>query len=134
MATLHKLELYVIDFDDNWDNMQSLLENTADRIDLSYKVASHEQSKEFEWEDDLKINKCGCTIEDYEEYFDKSNFECIYLTVDGKCIQNYCLGIEEKDNKTIDDCPECINYKNCYFCDTYYSVIKNKICKNWESE
>lgn len=130
MATLHKLELYLIDFDDNWEVMKSSLESVADKADLSYEIASHEQSEEFEWDDDLKINKLDCTIEDYEEYFKKNDFECIFLSVMGNCNKKLYTGVGE-DNKTIDDCPKCDYYNDCLNCDWYYRLaLENKACKN----
>ena len=130
MATLHKLELYIVDFDDYWEVMKSSLESVADKADLCYKVASHEQSKEFEWHDDIDINKQDCTIEDYEAYFNKNDFECILLSMEGKCNRKLYTGVGE-DNKTIEDCHKCDFYNECLSCDWYYRLaLEHKSCKN----
>lgn len=68
MAKIHKLELYLIDFED-YDFKQHL-EYIADKHDIYYKVVSHKESKSFKWEDDLDINQEDCTLEDYKKYFD----------------------------------------------------------------
>ena len=59
----------------------------------------------------------------------KSNFECIYLTVNGKCNENYYLGIDEKYTKTIEDCPKCNKYNNCLYCQWFCAIqVKNTNC------
>ena len=68
---------------------------------------------------------------DYEDIW-KNTFECIYLSVDGKCNENYCLGTGKKDNETIEDCPRCVRYNNCLFCHWFYRDEMCNDCREGE--
>lgn len=68
MSKIYKLEMYVIDHNDIYDcydSISDILENTTD---LSCEVIN-ESKVEFEWEDELPINKMNCPLGEYEKYF-----------------------------------------------------------------
>lgn len=69
MSKLHKLEMYIVDANGMFNSIDDILNYLDFKIsDLSF-VLSKSKTSEFEWNDDLKINKVDCTIQDYEEYF-----------------------------------------------------------------
>jgi len=72
MAKLHKLELYVLDVNDDFNNSQDVLnyiEHQTSRY-LNFKSSS-QKSVDIKWEDDIDLNFSDCSIESYEAYFIK---------------------------------------------------------------
>lgn len=68
MAIIHKVELYIVDTNNDCeciDEVTNILERFTDYF---YQFANC-KSVNFEWSDDLKINSAKATNEDYEEYF-----------------------------------------------------------------
>lgn len=68
MSRIHKLELYIVDTNDLYGETENLITLFDNYTDCMFKVV-HSESKEFEWDDDLKINYTNAKVEDYEEYF-----------------------------------------------------------------
>jgi len=67
MAKLHKILMYVTDYEGfSAEQVEHEIKRTIQRSDFSVKISSHEESPEFEWDDDLKINYANDTDEDYE--------------------------------------------------------------------
>ena len=76
MAKLYKVEMYIIDFNDeimDVDDLKGMLEEFGFHNWIGIKIANIKESKEFEWSDDLKINKVDATVEDFEKYFKPTN-------------------------------------------------------------
>ncbi|QVW29024.1 hypothetical protein [Bacillus phage SWEP1] len=77
MAKVHKVTLYVVDLYGDYDTYteeeigQEIKYAVDTQIDTSSHVGEIESSKEFEWDDELKINYTDATTNDYEEYFKK---------------------------------------------------------------
>lgn len=72
MAKIYKLEAYIIDANDEYEDeeqLESHLDYLLDRGDISLQEININSSEEFEWEDDLRINKTAATKDDYEKYF-----------------------------------------------------------------
>lgn len=73
IARLYKVEMYLTDGNGDYEDIKQFrnhLEYVLERgIDAAFKIAKLEASKEFEWEDDLRVNLVKATVEDYEEYF-----------------------------------------------------------------
>ena len=69
MAKLYKVELYLIDANEQYGSLDDILVNTLDNTDIMYEVNSRKESKSFEWKDDLPINYMNCISDDYEKYF-----------------------------------------------------------------
>ncbi|MFQ3543464.1 hypothetical protein Q7A53_05210 [Halobacillus rhizosphaerae] len=77
MAKVYKAGIYLIDANDDLDieNIKHALENLGYELWVGFEIATLKESKEFEWDDELKINQNNATISDYEEYFKKDECE-----------------------------------------------------------
>lgn len=77
MARVFKLEMYIVDAEDtfrNWTPSQVAMEikSVVDYENWTMsEVSSIQTSKEFEWDDNLDINRTIATLDDYEAYFKK---------------------------------------------------------------
>jgi hypothetical protein len=60
--------MYVKDIEGD-SNLEELIEYGLRSYDLYPKFIEVQSSKEFEWDDDLSINKCDSTKEDFKQYF-----------------------------------------------------------------
>ena len=69
-ANIHKLELYIVDANGNYGDIEEIITLIENHTDCSCKVIISD-SKEFEWDDDLDINRTNANLECYEEYFTK---------------------------------------------------------------
>ena len=71
MARVYKVEMYVIDSNDEIQNENHLVEMIDQSNTLKWvstKVSDVQKSMEFEWDDDLAINKTHPYVDDLEEY------------------------------------------------------------------
>lgn len=68
MANIHKLGLYIVDANGNYMDVEEIINIIESNTDCECKVA-YSDSKQFEWDDELKINYVDADAEDYEEYF-----------------------------------------------------------------
>lgn len=74
MAKVYKVEMYITDVNEEFHNTYHIRPYIEDwHRWVATKVANIQESVEFEWEDDLKINKVDASIEDFEEYFKDDN-------------------------------------------------------------
>lgn len=79
MAKVYKVEMYIVDANGDYDyldneDMVEEIEHQVDvRMDVMTRVTSVESSEEFEWDDDLAVNKTNATIEDYEAQLKKGD-------------------------------------------------------------
>lgn len=75
MAKIYKISGYVVDSDGflgDWPEDALEIEiNDGFHGYMTFEMSSFEESKYFDWDDDLKINQYDCTIDDYEEFFKK---------------------------------------------------------------
>lgn len=69
MSKLHKLEMYIVDSSDMFNSIEDIMNYLDFKTHDLFFELSKSKTSEFEWDDDLKINKNNCTIQDYEEYF-----------------------------------------------------------------
>lgn len=70
MAKIHKVELFLVDVADDFVNVDEILDCWQNS---RYSPKIHkikEQSKEFEWSDDVPINSIYCDTEGYNKFFD----------------------------------------------------------------
>lgn len=71
MAKIHKVELYLLDVNEDFDNVNDAIEYMANmKYSPSIRVVSS-KSKEFEWDDDVIINRCSCSTEQYNNFFEE---------------------------------------------------------------
>lgn len=66
MAIIHKISFYIADVNDEWSSsdIDCVLSNK-----FNAEFVKVESSDEFEWDDDLEINKVDNTKEDFDKYF-----------------------------------------------------------------
>lgn len=73
MTKIYKVSFYATDINDEYYNNEHFLSHLKEQLwnlDAPIDFLKIEESKEFEWDDDLKINKINATVEDFEKYFD----------------------------------------------------------------
>lgn len=68
MANIHKLELYIVDANGNYSNVDEIINMIENNTDC-YCNLENLYTKEFDWDNDLDINKSDAKIESYEKYF-----------------------------------------------------------------
>jgi hypothetical protein len=68
MAKIFKIEMYVVDYGDSGVTLDEIQESIDSHYDVISLIANVKE-KEFEWDDDLKINSMYSVKEDFEEYF-----------------------------------------------------------------
>ncbi|UXQ88895.1 hypothetical protein Thu_35 [Bacillus phage Thurquoise] len=77
MPKVYKVEMYIVDANGDYDFLdnEEMVEEIKHQVDVRMDVMSHvtsvQSSKEFEWDDDLSVNKTNATIEDYEAQLKK---------------------------------------------------------------
>ena len=69
MAKLHKIEMYIVDVNDNYENLESIISEIDNMTNVSL-VCFNKQSVEFHWFDKIDINLAENQIpETYRKYF-----------------------------------------------------------------
>jgi hypothetical protein len=70
MARIHKVEMYLVDIHEDFETLNDAIIYMTNRkySPLLHLVTS--ESKEFEWDDDIIINSCHCTNEQYNQFFE----------------------------------------------------------------
>lgn len=70
MAKVHKVEFYLTDVNDMYETGEELMTEIENKLyDGFIGCPTWKTSEEFEWDDELAINKINCTKEDFEKYF-----------------------------------------------------------------
>lgn len=70
MAKVHKVTMFVPDIEGDSD-IEDLIVCGLHMYDLYPQFIKIDSSEEFEWDDDLAINKNDGTKEDFEAYFSR---------------------------------------------------------------
>ncbi|GAA0102584.1 hypothetical protein UT300012_32990 [Paraclostridium bifermentans] len=70
MENLHKIELYVVDYNNQFGTVDNFVSYLEDCTDCMYHVGNN-KTVEIEWSDDLDINKTNATTKDHEKYLEK---------------------------------------------------------------
>ena len=71
MAKIHKVELYLLDINEDFDDVDDIM------VYMTYAKSApsihvvRSESKEFEWDDDVVINKWRCSTEQYNKFFEE---------------------------------------------------------------
>ena len=69
MAKIHKVEMYLLDVNEDFYSVDDIMEYiTNTKYAPSIHIVSSE-SKEFEWDDDVIINRYDCSTEQYNNFF-----------------------------------------------------------------
>jgi hypothetical protein len=74
MAKVYKVSFYITDYNDEYRDRKHLLPNLRahlDELDTGIDFIELEESRAFEWDDELTINSTLAEKKDYEEYFKK---------------------------------------------------------------
>ncbi len=69
MAKIHKVELFLVDVCDDFSDISAILDylRNSKYAPNIHKIKA--QTKEFEWSDDVSINKIDCDTEGYNNFF-----------------------------------------------------------------
>lgn len=68
MAKLYKVEMYLLDINDNYDSLEDIVETIKNTTELMPDYFRSDKVI-FYWDDNLPINFDDCTKEDYESIF-----------------------------------------------------------------
>ena len=69
MAHIHKATVYFIDTDEEFETVKDIAERMRDYDYLPYMKVGKEETKEFDWDDSVVVNRIDCTGEHAEEFF-----------------------------------------------------------------
>ena len=76
MAKLIKVEMYISDYnDENFDIVDEFEGMYGGLFDYVGVKVAIEKEIEIDWNDDIDINRSGCTIQTYRKYFKEDNNE-----------------------------------------------------------
>ena len=70
MAHIHKVELYFVDVNENFETLDDLVSYIENQKYAASVCIVKSESKSFEWDDDVVVNKCSATSEDYNSFFE----------------------------------------------------------------
>lgn len=71
MAKILKAEIYLVDCNDDGVTIDDVETSLNEEFDSIIVIKDSKESKEFEWDDELKINQQNSDWTDYELYFPK---------------------------------------------------------------
>ena len=72
MAKIYKVSLYLTDYNDEYsdkEHMESDLKENLENLWVGVDCLEAQESIEFEFDDELTINKVNATKEDFEVFF-----------------------------------------------------------------
>jgi len=92
MAKLHKLELYIIDYNDNYKNLEEIIQDIDNSIDCSINHFNAQEVK-INWHDEIDLNYSNCPVDNFRNYFEGN--ENIFK--EEKCIYKEELIVNTKD-------------------------------------
>lgn len=68
MAKLYKVEMYILDVHDSYENISDVCDTMAYEADV-YLQPFKTEEREIEWSDNIDLNNINCTEETYKKYF-----------------------------------------------------------------
>lgn len=71
MAKIYKIEAYIVDVNEDFNDGEDLLDTMIDKTECYYPIPANYEEVEFEWDDDLVINSWNCTEADCAAYFEE---------------------------------------------------------------
>lgn len=69
MANLYKVSMFVLDVNEEYDNIEELIEDAFQRTEASAHFVEAEMSQ-FPWHDDIILNYFTATKKDFEDFMD----------------------------------------------------------------
>lgn len=72
MARIHKIVGYVVDYNDDFESFEGLVDYTINNCKYggSFVDVGSDTSEDFEWYDEIDINQRGCSVENFAKYFE----------------------------------------------------------------
>ena len=67
MAKLYKIEMYVLDVNEDYDKLDSIISRAECRTGVNFNCFNTQETQ-FEWNDDIDLNH-DCGIEAFRKYF-----------------------------------------------------------------
>lgn len=72
MARVYKFEGYIVDVNEDFKDVYDFLSYLNNRLRYGHVTTFNDKtSEDFEWYDEIPINKYGCNQEDFEKFFQK---------------------------------------------------------------
>lgn len=69
MAKLYKIEMYILDINEQYDNVEDIIIDCENNIDVYFNCFNVEE-KNIDWHDDIDINYYNNqTVDNYRKYF-----------------------------------------------------------------
>ena len=69
MAYIHKATVYFIDPDEQFENADAISWEMRSYDSLPHMKVGKSETKDFDWDDEVVVNKVNCTGEQAEEFF-----------------------------------------------------------------
>lgn len=69
MAKLYKLELYIIDYNNNYENLEEIIQDIDNSIDCSINHFNAQEVK-IDWNDEIDLNYSDCPVDNFRNYFE----------------------------------------------------------------
>ena len=72
MARIHKIVGYVVDYNDDFESFEELIEYTINNCKYGgeFVDAGSDTSEEFDMDNDADVNQIDCSIETFAKYFE----------------------------------------------------------------
>ena len=68
MAKLYKVEMYILDVNEDYKDLEEILHMTEYKCDASF-IPFEVQQIDIEWDDEIDINQSGEPAQTYRKYF-----------------------------------------------------------------
>ena len=69
MAFIHKATVYFIDPNEEFENVKEIAEEMRNYDHLPYMKIGQSETKDFDWDDNVIVNRGDCTPKQVEEFF-----------------------------------------------------------------
>lgn len=69
MSYIHKATVYFIDPNEEFENLKAIVEEMRNYDHLPYMKVGKSETKDFDWDDSVIVNRLDCTPEQVEEFF-----------------------------------------------------------------
>ena len=69
MAYIHKATVYFIDPNEEFENVKEIAEEMRNYDHLPYMKIGSSETKDFDWNDNVIVNRGGCTGDQAEQFF-----------------------------------------------------------------
>ena len=113
MAYIHKATVYFIDPNEKFETVKDIAEEMRNYDHLPYMKVGKPETKDFDWDDDIIVNKMDCTWEQAEEFFQNVKPK--------KIIPTFWYRVIVSDKGV-----ENVNFLNSSKCTSYQEVFEAK--------